>query len=76
MDVIGHKAIREDRQAFATAVFIQEVEICFGVTGFEKHPFAVVPTLCDVVRDTGENDSMASRHPSEGIGFAMKLGAC
>jgi len=75
MDVIGHKAIREDRQSFATAVFIQEVEICFGITGFEEDPFAVVPTLYDVVRDTGENDSMASRHPSEGIGFTMEWGA-
>jgi hypothetical protein len=57
VDVVRHKAVRKDGQAGAARIHPEKIEIGLGVTGREKHWFAMIAALGGVVRDAWKNDS-------------------
>ena len=57
VDVVGHQAVAQDRQAVVPGVIGQEIEVELVVLGPEKGLLAIVAALCDVVRQSGDDES-------------------
>ena len=62
VDVIGHQAVREDTQAFASPIGVQQVQIGLWIAGNMEHAFAMIAPLRDMMWNAREDGSAVSRH--------------
>jgi hypothetical protein len=62
VDVVGHQAVAQDRQAVVPRVIGQEIEVELVVFGPEKGLLTIVAALRDVVRQPGDDESRRSGH--------------
>jgi hypothetical protein len=60
--MVGHQAVSQDRQTVQEGVFEQELKIPLAMSIFEEDVFMTVTALGQVVRDTRDDNSCASRH--------------
>ncbi len=62
VDVVGHEAVSQYADPVFGALLAQEIEVGNAVGVYEEHVLSVVPTLGDVVGQSGQDDSRVSWH--------------
>jgi Zn-finger domain-containing protein len=62
MNVIRHEAVRDDLNRLCRRLLAKQAQVALPVARAEKHRFAVIATLGDVVWDAWEDDSCVPRH--------------
>src|SRR5260370_26364390 len=72
MYVIAHQAISQNREASLTAVFFQQLKVDTTVLFGEENQLAIDPTLGDMVRHAGRNETSFSRHSADIVAVASR----
>ena len=62
VDVVGHEAVSQHADPMFAALLTQQVEVGNAVGVYEEHVLLVVPTLGDMVGQSGYDDSRVSWH--------------
>src|SRR5260370_30405910 len=68
--VIAHQATSENREASVTAVFFQQLKVDTTILFSEENQLAIDPTLGDMVRHAGRNETSFSRHSTDRVATA------
>ncbi len=73
VDVVGHETVSQDVHLMFAALLAQEVEVGNAIGIYKKHVLAVVPTLGDMVGQSGYDDARVSWHGETLPEFARKV---